>query len=202
MRYLLGALDGASRKGTRLVGRRRSRRVLFCGPRGSVSPFATSTWCHVSPTRAPLLTPLLEEIQSTWWLIPGSAVSMCKKIREICHRHSRRQTVANRGWSAQRWLHRRGRRQCESFLVRLSRCAGTIPSLTARRVTGEIEKLTPSSRRAEGASLLEHLRSRSSAAPTPCDRADPLGSTDDEVRMSAQPPLVVFVSVYGCFSCD
>ena len=75
----------------------------------------------------------------------------------------------------------------------------TIPSLTARRVTGEIGKLTPSSRRAEGASLLEHLRSRSSAAPAPCDRADPLGSTDGEVQMGAQPPLVVFVSVYGCF---
>ena len=58
LRYLLGALDGASRKGTRLVGRRRSRRVLFGGPRGSNSPFATSTWCHVSPTRAPLLIPL------------------------------------------------------------------------------------------------------------------------------------------------
>ena len=121
------------------------------------------------------------------------------KKREICHRHSRRQTVANRGWSAQRWLHRRGRRQCESFLVRLSRCVGQNPSLTARRVTGEIEKLTPSSRQAEGASLLEHLRSRSSAAPTRCDRADPLGSTDDEVRMGAQPPLVVMVSECGCF---
>ena len=58
LRYLLGALDRAPRKGTRLVGRRRSRRVLFCGPRGSVSPFATSTWCHVSPTRAPPLIPL------------------------------------------------------------------------------------------------------------------------------------------------
>ena len=123
----------------------------------------------------------------------------CQKKREICHRHSRRQTVANRGRSAQRWLHRRGRRQCESFLVRLSRCVGQNPSLTARRVTGEIEKLTPSSRQAEGASLLEHLRSRSSAAPARCDRADPLGSTDDEVRMGAQPPLVVFVSVCGCF---
>ena len=58
LRYLLGALDGASRKGTRLVGRRRSRRVLFCGPRGRASRLPTSTWCHVSPTRAPLLIPL------------------------------------------------------------------------------------------------------------------------------------------------
>ena len=58
LRYLLGALDRAPRKGTRLVGRRRSRRVLLCGPRGSNSPFATSTWCHVSPTRAPPLIPL------------------------------------------------------------------------------------------------------------------------------------------------
>jgi hypothetical protein len=123
----------------------------------------------------------------------------CPKKREICHRHSRRQTVANRGRSAQRWLHRRGRRQCESFLVRLSRCVGQNPSLTARRVTGEIERLTPSSRQAEGASLLEHLRSRSSAAPTRCDRADPLGSTDDEVKMGAQPPLVLVVSGCGCF---
>ena len=123
----------------------------------------------------------------------------CQKKREICHRHSRRQTVANRGRSAQRWLHRRGRRQCESFSVRLSRCAGLVLSLTPRRVTGEIEKLTPSSRQAEGASLLEHLRSRSSAAPAPCDRADPLGSTDGEVRMGAQPPLVVMVFECGCF---
>ena len=128
-----------------------------------------------------------------------SSVFEMSKKREICHRHSRRQTVANRGWSAQRWQHRRGRRQCESFLVRLSRCVGQNPSLTARRVTGEIEKLTPSSRRAEGASLLEHLRSRSSAAPAPCTRADPLGSTDGEVRMGAQPPLVVVVSGFGCF---
>ena len=56
-----------------------------------------------------------------------SSVFEMSKKREICHRHSRRQTVANRGWSAQRWLHRRGRRQCESFLVRLSRCAGNNP---------------------------------------------------------------------------
>ena len=123
----------------------------------------------------------------------------CQKKREICHRHSRRQTVANRGRSAQRWLHRRGRRQCESFLVRLSRCVGQNPSLIARRVTGEIEKLTPSSRQAEGASLLEHLRSRSSVDPTRCDRADPLGSTDDEVRMGAQPPLVAVVLNGGSF---
>ena len=75
----------------------------------------------------------------------------------------------------------------------------TIPSLTARHVTGAIEKLTPSSRRAEGASLLEHLRSRSSVDSTRCDRADPLGSTDDEVRMGAQPPLVVMVFECGCF---
>ena len=102
-------------------------------------------------------------------------------------------------WCAQRWLHRRGRRQCESFLVRLSRCAGLVLSLTPRRVTGEIEKLTPTSRRAECAALLEHLRSRSSAAPAPCTRADPLGSTDAEVRMGAQPPLVLVVSGCGCF---
>ena len=91
------------------------------------------------------------------------------------------------------------RRQCESFLVRLSRCVGQNPSLTARRVTGEIEKLTPSSRQAEGAALLEHLRSRSSAAPAPCTRADPLGSTTAELWMGAQPPLVVVVSGCGCF---
>ena len=122
------------------------------------------------------------------------------KKREICHRHSRAKQWPTEWWCAQRWLHRRGRRQCESFSVRLSRCAGFVLSLTPRRVTGEIEKLTPSSRRAEGgAALLEHLRSRSSAPPTACDRAEPLGRTTAELWMGSQPPLVVIASGYGCF---
>ena len=121
------------------------------------------------------------------------------KKREICHRHSRAKQWPTEWWCAQRWLHRRGRRQCESFSVRLSRCAGLVLSLTPRRVTGEIEKLTPSSRRAECAALLEHLRSRSSAAPAACDRADPLGRTTAELWMGSQPPLVVMVSDCGCF---
>ena len=79
--------------------------------------------------------------------------------------------------------------------------ARLVPSRTARRVTCGLDKLTQSSRRAEaeGAALLEHLRSRSSADPTPCDRAEPVGITDDEARMGAQPPLVVVVSGCGCF---
>ena len=142
----------------------------------------------------------LEEIQITWRLVPGSSVFEMSKKREMCPKHFRAQTVATKWWCAQRWPHRRGRRQCESFSVCLSRCAGLVQSLTARRVTGEIEKLTPSSRRAEGAALLEHLRSRSSVDPAPCDQAKPLGSTDDEAWMGAQPPLVVVVvSGYGCF---
>ena len=142
---------------------------------------------------------LVEEIQSTWWLIPGSSVfEMKKNVKSVIG------TRDDKQWPTEGGALKDGFTGVADASARASWCVcrvaqATIPSLTARRVTGEIEKLTPSSRRAEGASLLEHLRSRSSAAPAPCDRADPLGSTDDEVRMGAQPPLVVVVSGCGCF---
>ena len=83
--------------------------------------------------------------------------------------------------------------------MRLSGWERLVPSRTLRRVTGGLDKLTPSSRQAEGAALLEHLRSRSSADPARCDRVGPVGITDDEARMGAQPPLVVVVSGCGYF---
>ena len=93
----------------------------------------------------------VEQIQSTCMVVDTrSSVFEMSKKREICHRHSRRQTVANRGWSAQRWLHRRGRRQCESFLVRLSRCAGNNPiadCAPCHRCDRETDAKLPSSRR-------------------------------------------------------
>ena len=84
------ALDGASKKGTRLVGRHRSRRERLCGPRGSVSPPEPPTHHHASPVRAPLLNPLLAYDQSgilwPWQCSPRPPVDLRRVFARRCMR--------------------------------------------------------------------------------------------------------------------